>query len=841
MRALKAAWAEIAAKPARLAATVVAVLIGTGFACAALVFTSTFQADLAARLSAQYAQADLVVGSSDDQTAATARTLAALPGVADAEPLYSSYLAYSASDAHGYLNMQLAPEDPRLRWAPLQEGRWPQGTSEIAVTASTSVATGLPVGAAVTIAAMSVDGAAPISRTMTVVGVVDVSPSPLAGDRLLAFAPAAAFAPLGIGYAAQIAVLAQPDVTLSSLRADVADAVPQASVRTAGEQAAIDVDDYTGQTTALTTVLLGFAAIALLVAGLVIGNTFAILLAQRRRQIALLRCVGASRGQVRAQLLAEAFIVGAAGAVLGAAMGIAVGAVAASLTGLGSGGLAVPGIPIGAAALIGIAVTLLAATAPLARALRVAPLTALRPADIAEPDAARRSGRLRVALGALLLGGGGVLLAYGVIAKSVLVAMPGGATSAVGVLLLTRSFLPPLLRVAGRLGRGTGPVGRLAAANAVRNPRRAAATSTALVVGVALIVMFQVAAASVGASIDRATADRYPVDVVVAGDGTPLSGSLVGSMRDTPGIAGALAVHGTSARVSVASGDGPESGDSGGDPVVVVAAPDGANGVIRGGLAALDSGAPNEPTALVPTWWVEAGAVQLGDLVTLTVDGRSQSFTAAVGRLTEAGVTRSSTVVVTQAALDRLAPSARAVAVWGALTADADAPQVMAAINRLIARQPTLEVTGAAADRASLQSVLGTVTAVATGLLAVAVVIAIVGIGNTLGLAVAERSRESALLRALGLRRGQLRLMLAMEATLLAAVGAVVGLVLGLVYGWAGAAATFGEIGRTLVLSVPWGRVGVVLVLAVGAGALASVLPARRASRIAPAVALAEQ
>src|SRR5690606_30512659 len=102
------------------------------------------------------------------------------------------------------------------------------------------------------------------------------------------------------------------------------------------------------------TVLLGFAAIALLVAGLVIGNTFAILLAQRRRQIALLRCVGASRGQVRAQLLAEAFMVGAAGAVLGVAVGVAVGAVAASLTGLGSGGLAVPGIPIGAAALIGI-------------------------------------------------------------------------------------------------------------------------------------------------------------------------------------------------------------------------------------------------------------------------------------------------------------------------------------------------------------------------------------------------------------------------------------------------------------------------------------------------------
>lgn len=844
MRALSAAWAEIAAKPSRLVATVLAVLIGTGFACAALVFTSTFQADLAARLSAQYSRADLVVSGDDDIASAT-RVLASTPGVADAEPLYSSYLTYSASESHGYLKLQLAPQDPRLRWAPLTEGRWPQDATEIVVARSTSIAGGLPVGGTVTVDAVSLDGSAPESTALTVVGVADVSSSPLVGDQPLAFAPAAAFAPLGVTSAPQIAVLAQPGVTPSSVRASVAGALPQSSVRTVGEQAAIDVQGYTGQTTALTTVLLGFAGIALLVAGLVIGNTFAILLAQRRRQIALLRCVGASRGQVRRQLLAEAGAVGAAGAVLGVATGIAVGAVAAALTGLDSGGVVVPAIPVAVAALIGIAVTLLAATTPLARALRVPPLVALRPADVAEPDALRHTGRLRVALGVLLLAGGGLLLAYGVIAGSVLVAMPGGALSAIGVLLLTRSFLPPLLKAASRLGRGTGPVGRLAAANAVRNPGRAAATSTALVVGVALIVMFQVAAASVGASIDKATADRYPVDVVVAGDGSPLPGSLVDGVRDAAGIAAAVAVHGVTATAAVSSSGGaptgPESGAAGGDRVVVVAVPDHANDVVRGGLAALDSGTLSAPTALVPSWWVGSGAVDLGGTVTLSVDGRSQQFTVAVGRLTDAGVFSGSTVVVTQAALDRLAPSAPAVTVWGALTADAEAPAVMAEVNRLAADQPGLQVTGAAADRASLQSVLGTVTAVATGLLAVAVVIAIVGIGNTLGLAVAERTRESALLRALGLRRGQLRLMLAWEATLLAAVGATVGLALGVAYGWAGAASTFGEIGRTLVLSVPWARVAAVLVLAVGAGALASVLPARRAARIAPAEALAEE
>jgi len=845
MRALSSAWAEIAARPSRLVATVVAVVIGTGFACAALVFTATFHADLAARLSAQYSGADLVVGGVEADTSATARMLATVPGVADAEPLYSSYVAYSSNRAHGYLSLQLAPHDPRLRWAPLTEGRWPQGSSEIAVTASTSVAAGLPLGGTVTIDSPAADGTTPTSRSMTVVGIADVSSSALAGERMLAFAPAAAFPQLGIGYASQIAVLAQPGVSPSSLWAAVAAAAPGAPVRTVGEQAAVDIEHYTGQTTALTTVLLGFAAIALLVAGLVISNTFAILLAQRRRQIALLRCVGASRGQVRRQLLAEAGMVGAAGAVLGVAVGVAVGAVAASLTGLDSGGLTVPLLPVAAAGLIGMAVTLIAATSPLARALRIAPLTALRPADFAEPRAVRRAGRLRVALGLVLLVGGGVLLGYGVVQGAVLVALPGGALSAVGVLLLTGSFLPPLLRAAAGLGRGAGPVERLAAANAVRNPRRAAATSTALVVGVALIVMFQVASASVGASIDQATADRYPVDVVVSGDGSALPGSLADGVRDTQGVSGALAVRGTSALAAVRADDGtltgPESGGGAGDPVTVVAVPDGAEKVVRGGLAVLDGGTPSAPTALVPSWWVESGAVALGGTVTLTVDGRSQPFTVAVGRLTDVGVFAGSAVVVTQAALDRLAPSAPAVAVWGVLAPDADAPSVMAAVNRLVADQPGLQVTGAAADRASLQSVVGTVTTVATGLLAVAVVIAIVGIGNTLGLAVAERTRESALLRALGLRRGQLRLMLALEATLLATVGAAVGLLLGLGYGWAGAAATFTEIGRTLVLSVPWGRVAVVLAIAVAAGALASVLPARRAARIAPAEALAEE
>jgi putative ABC transport system permease protein len=349
--------------------------------------------------------------------------------------------------------------------------------------------------------------------------------------------------------------------------------------------------------------------------------------------------------------------------------------------------------------------------------------------------------------------------------------------------------------------------------------------------------MLQVAAASVGASLDKAMADRYPVDVSVAGDGEPLPASVISGVRSTQGLAGTVAVPGAKAVVSL-SGTG--AGQlPGADQVTLLGAPADAAGVVRGGLAALDQpGSGDAPPVLVPAWWLAGGTLDVGDLIIVTVAGHSQQFTVYAGRLPEAGTTGVS-LVTTAAALQTLAPSAPTVVMWAALADTDDAPAVTSSLNSLVADHSDLYVQGSAAERASVQSVLGTVTTVATGLLAVAVVIAIVGIGNTIGLSVVERTRESALLRALGLRRGQLRLTLALEALLLALIGAVVGIVLGLVYGWAGAAATFNQIGRTLVFAVPWGSVAVVLLVAVVAGVLASALPARRAARATPVEALA--
>jgi putative ABC transport system permease protein len=834
MRTLAAAWAQIAARPSRIVATVLAILLGTGFAGAALVFTATFQADLTARVGAQYSRADVVVIPQTDTPATElASRIASVRGVAAAEPLYRAGVPYTAADSHGSLSLTTFPTQSRLRWAGLADGAWPSGPHELVVDRDTATAANLPLGTRLTLSGP--DGT---TLSATVVGIADVSSSPLAGGRQTAFAVPGAFADLGFHYAPMIAVLAGPGVDADALAAAVGTELgDQATTRTAQAQAEYDLQDLTGQTTALTTVLLGFAAIALVVAGIVIANTFTILLTQRRRQIALLRCVGATGSQVRREVIVEASLIGGIGSLLGVGVGIGAGAIAAAVTGLDTGGLTVPVLPLVIVTVVGILLTVGAAVLPASRAMRVPPLVALRP--VAEPVAARRTIRARVVTGVVLVLLGGLVLAGGVLGSSLLMALPGGAISAVGVLLLTRSFLPPLLRLAGRAGPAAGVPGRLAAANAVRNPGRAAATSAALVVGVGLIVMLQVAAASVGASVDRAMADRYPVDVSVAGDGTPLPASVVTGVRGTEGLAGTISVPGAHAAVSL-----PGAGVGqlpGGDGVTLLGAPADAAAVLRGGLEALDQPATGAaPPILVPAWWLDGGAVQVGDRITLTVAGHSQQFTVHAGRLPEAGTTGIS-LVTTGAALGALAPSAPTVVIWAALADTDDAAGVTSALNSLVAGHPDIYVQGSASERAAVQSVLGTVTTVATGLLAVAVVIAIVGIGNTIGLSVVERTRESALLRALGLRRGQLRTTLALEALLLALIGAVVGIVLGLIYGWAGAAATFNEIGRVLVFSVPWGSVGLVLLVAVAAGVLASALPARRAARATPVEGLAEE
>ena len=845
-RPITAAWTQLRAYPSRMVAVVLAIVLGVGFVAATLVFGSTYRAGLGAELSARYVPVDVVVtGSSNDDQQQLLQTIGAVDGVEHVESQPTAWTEFSGPAARGLLRLDTVSTDEELRWFDLASGTWPAADDQILIDEATAAANSLQIGSDATL--NTYDGGTP--RTVTVVGIADTGASAFSGAQNQAFGSAALIDSLvSYGGGGPIVAVAAPGVSPEQLQTAIGAAVPSGvTVMTSEATIEQNLAEITGGATVLTIVLLGFAVTAVVASGIVIANTFTILLTQRRRHIALIRCIGGSRRQVRLELLAEAGLVGAIGSLLGVGVGIGIGAVGATLAGLDAAGPVVPINPLVLTAIGGVLVTAVAAYAPVGRATKVSPLAALRPvADAAEQ---RRSSGLRLVFAGLLTGGGLLLLGAAVLLPSLLVAMAGGALSACGVLLLTRTYLPAVLRVVGRLGGAFGPPGRLAAANTYRNPGRAAATTAALMLGVGLIVTLQVGASSAQASLDNSFAERYPVDLSVTSSDAALPPGMADAIANTDGIAAGGTVAGV--RIDslrfVAAGSGAAGTGDGNDGWGADAGADGLDG---GGLTILgvseqaEAGLTAVPAELsddaviVPSYLLASG-LSVGDRVIVSTATGFADFRVTAGPLARQGINGDS-LVTTAAGLARVTGDARTVAVWAAVDPGADLEQVMAGVNTLIATEPDLLLGGSAPERAAVSSALGTVITLATALLAVAVIIAVVGIGNTLGLSVVERTRESALLRALGLHRRQLRSMLAVEAALLGAVGAGAGVLAGIGYGWIGTATAFGQAGESLVLDVPWEQLAIVLLLAVAAALLASVLPAGRAARATPIQALAE-
>ena len=352
-------------------------------------------------------------------------------------------------------------------------------------------------------------------RDLRVVGLVDESAS-LFSD-LQSSGVVTASSPLLDSGTVEYLVIARPGVDPDTLAATLAQRLPpETQVITATALAAQRLDGLTGGVDVIRYLLLGFGSIAVLVGAMIIGNIFGIVVAQRRRQLGLLRAVGATRAQMRRALLVEAVVVGVLGALLGVGLGIAIAAAGTVISGSLSAGLAVRPLPLVLAAVAGVAVTLVSALAPAHRAMVVSPLDALRP--VADVTTARRSGLVRAVVGgtlgligaatvvvALLRGGSGTLV----------LSVAGSALLAAAVIGLAPVYLPPVFRGVARLLQASRPSVRLAAANTVRNPARAAAVCASLMLGVGLIVTLQVGAASVQSSTQASVRHEFPIDAIV--------------------------------------------------------------------------------------------------------------------------------------------------------------------------------------------------------------------------------------------------------------------------------------------------------------------------------------
>jgi putative ABC transport system permease protein len=812
--------ANLRAHAARLVASTVAIVIAVGFVVATLTLGETTRATMLEAIGARYVSADVVVTSTDgDPIDGVAGEVAGVPGVQAVDLATSTSVQALVPGRSGaqYLLVDSVAADPVLRWQHLADGALPDRPGEVAV----SERVGARVGDVLTVTTYGEDGTEDTSP-VTVVGVVDLRGDPSAGLNGRAFVSAEQVEAWGALGPSELRVAGTTGTDADALAAAVQGALAgrDVDVRTGEEQAVREAEALTGDARVLTLMLLVFGTVALLVAGLVIANTFAVLLAQRTRELALLRCVGATARQVRRSVLAEAALTGVAASVLGVGAGIGLAAVVSALVGTDSpvplAGVSVPLSAVLGGLAIGTLTTLVAALAPARAATRVAPLAALRPLDPAPLRS--RGGLLRLAAGLLLVVPGVLLMGAGVALGEVLLSVGGGALSFLGVVLLAQRAVPPVVALAGRLVRSRGVTARLAAGNATRNPRRTAATATALLIGVTLTTAMVVGAASTRSTAQAGLEAQYPTDVVVTGNtegGVPAS--LTGRLEAVDGV---RAAAGLSAG-GVTGPDGYEGWTLGVDPAEAAA-------VLR---STDDLPLPTEGTAVLPWWTVEGWGVEAGGQVTLTGDGGSRTFTVALGD--------TDSPLLTAPDLAALDPDAVADTVWLRLDDGADAAAVVDEVTDVAGSiVPTAAVTGLASERAALDEVLDVLLLIVTGLLGVAVLIALIGVGNTLALSVVERRQENGLLRALGLTRGQVRGLLAWEAALVAGVAAVLGVLLGAAYGLVGVASVLGDYGE-VVLSLPWLQVGAIVVVATVAGLLASVLPARRAARTPPVAALA--
>lgn len=592
------------------------------------------------------------------------------------------------------------------------------------------------------------------------------------------------------------------------------------TVRTLNDRARAEAAEAAGST---RETLLAFAAVALLVGAFVIANTFAMLVTQRVRQFALLRAVGATRRQVRRAVLGEAAALGVAGATGGVVLGLGLGFAAVTAS-QDDAVFVVSPLGILAGYAVGVGVTVVAAHASARRAATVAPVAALRTDALDQPG---RSRRVRVATGLLLLAAGTAMVAatsgvdLGTTAR--VVGLAGGITAWLGVLVLAPELSAVLRPVVALLTRLGGPATRLGARNALRDPRRTAATSSALLVGLALVCAFatlgETTVSMVGESV-RATLPATTTVVRPAAGDEPLGTDVLDRVRATPGVTAAAADRYGFVGVSHDGGTGRTTVSAiEPDAFGTVLAP-----TLTAGTADLRAGfvvGTNEAAML---------GVGLGDEVTLDFDG--QRVTRPVVGL------RTTTEAQPLFYLDVAAAPAwfrdRATTVYATGT---DPAAVRTALDRAFAGRPDVRVSDregmVAEDRAEFEAVL----AVMYAMFGAAVVIAVFGVVNTLALSVLERRREVGVLRAVGARRRLVRRAVRVESLVICGYGGVAGIAVGVGFG---AVMQHVMLGRALfAISVPYQVIGVSLAGMVAVGVLAALWPARRAARTDVLVAIA--
>jgi putative ABC transport system permease protein len=819
----------------RLFLTVAAVTVGVAFVSGTFVLSDTMSkafdelyegltkgTDVAVRAEAAYT--DITTqGQARPLDDSLVDVVAAVPGVEVAEGSLTGYALILGKDGEPIqpggaptLGASTSADDRLSGAFTYRDGRAPTGAGEVALDAGSAAKAGYAVGDEVGI--VLEDGPA----SFRIVGIVGFGETDsLAGATMAAFDTRTAQQVLGKeGKVDQIAVQAVDGVSAEQLRADIAAVLPRGvealTGRALADESSAAIREGLG---VFTNILLVFAAVSLFVGSFVIWNTFNVLVAQRRREVALLRAVGATRRQVLGGIVVESFVIGLVAAALGllAGVGLAVG-IRELLAVVGvevpTTSAAVETRTVVAALLVGVVVTLVAAVAPAWGATRVAPVEALREATPTGHDI----GAFRRTAGWVLLGGG----LTGLVCCAIVGDQPALTGIAAVVAFAGLVAAGPLLaggmaRLADRGRRGGG--WRLAARNIARAPRRSAATALALTIGLTVVCAVAVTAASTKASVADMVADGNRSDLILkpAGQRGGISPAVADLLRDNADVAALVELRYSGARVE------------GSNTLVAGASTEGLTevvdlGVVDGSVADLGPG-----TMLLGTKQAESLGFGVGDEVSVTFPETGEVALTVAGTFERDALTGSAYVLplddFAANVTSRLAQALLLTAATGVEAGDAKA-----SVSAALAGYPNVVVSDPSELTKDAQAQVDQMLGLVTALLLLAVVVAVLGIVNTLVLSVVERTRELGLMRAVGATRKQVRTVVRRESVLMSVLGALTGIVLGTVAGIA-LSRSLSDQGVT-ALEVPVGMLGGYLLVAALVGVLAAIGPARRASRV---------
>ena len=875
----------------------IAILIGTAFIAATFLFGNAMNDSLARQTTAQLGGANYVISvdsseglNEQERNDIYTRTvndfqldrIRATEGVKDVRVESSSSVTVANGDKHAssYAITTAAQRD--LLPVSIIQGDQPVDSNEIALTKSVADQLDVKVGDSVTVNSRTAqavastgygsagnDTAADSGMTVRVVGITEDpngayayygGASVLSDNVITAMNGIDDFGKLNV-YLVYLDIDDADQPSADATAKQIDKLLPKhftVQSRAAMEEESIKSVSK-GDTSITTIFLLSFGILAMLVAALVIANTFQVLVAQRRRTLALLRTIGANKGQLYVSVLFEAGLLGLIASMLGVGLGIGLMAALCQSGLMKATGMTMrlvlswPAFVVPIA--FGIAMTVIASLGSARSATAVTPLEALRPIELNDT---RRAGKIRAILAGLL-----VLVGIGLAAFSawqmnekiaghdsladkqypmvLLAAIAGCALIFLGLVLSATFWLPVLMRGVGALVAFAGPSAKVAHANIQKNPRRVAATG----------------AASAKQTMNEALTTRYSVDMIAAG--ADMTSKQADEVAKIKGIKDSI--YAPTRMMSMEDANGK-------DLNVLIVGVDGVDALRKVVRADLSGVTISGDSVLMPKYSAATGKdIPLGKSVTFTSDvSGSQTGTAdAAASDTENDGGQSDgvqTLTLAPQKVDyrRISANYAAVAFVDAghftngdvkanghimlMRIDAESAgttlnDVFTNVQNAFSASADIDVSGPVAARTQWETMINGMMALLVGLIAVAVLIALVGVANTLSLSVIERTRESATLRAIGMTRGQLRCSLAVEALLLSLVSGVVGVALGTLFGWLGSYMVFSLYGDT-VFPFEWTTNGAVLGVAALAALLASVAPARRAVKTPPVEALAE-